>query len=256
MQSLAKSVEAAYPGMYAVSVNVANGFLSFVTPMWQQVDEFAAVVRADPKLAGGFNVAGLSQGGPVVRGYIEKYNSPPVHNFVSICGVQGGEFNCPLPFQLIPFLCDSFLSSPYGLVAGLVPLSFSDYWVDSQNMTRYFAENKFLVPLNNQQRDSSLLNATFKANFASLNKLVLIEALNDTVVYPSISEQFGGYVDGSLNVTYNFTTWQPYLSDSFGLRTLVDGGKVQLGSFTGNHLRFTTQYWDTHVLPWFNTTLM
>lgn len=56
-----------YPGSYAVAVNVANGFDSFVTPMQQQVDEFAKVVQADPKLANGFNVVGLSQGGLVVR---------------------------------------------------------------------------------------------------------------------------------------------------------------------------------------------
>ncbi len=255
MQSLAKSVADKYPGMYSISVNVANGFDSFVTPMWQQVDEFAAIVQADPKLKGGFNAAGLSQGGPVVRGYIEKYNDPPVHNFVSICGVQGGEFNCPLEFQEIPFLCDYFLKDPYNFLDGLITLSFSDYWVDSKNMTRYFAENKFLVPLNNQQPDASLHNATYKNNFASLNHLVLIEALNDTVIYPAISEQFGGYIDGSMQVTYNYTTWAPFTSDAFGLKSLVDSGRVTLGSFEGDHLRFTAEYWDTHVLPWFNTTM-
>ena len=255
MQSLAKSVAAAYPGMYSVSVDVANGFDSYVTPMWQQVDEFAAVVQSDPNLAGGFNAAGLSQGGPVVRGYIEKYNNPPVHNFVSICGVQGGEFECPLEFQKIPLLCDTFLKNPYDFLEGLTSLSFSDYWVESMNMTRYYAENKFLVPLNNQQRDPSAHNATFKANFKSLNHLVLIEALNDTVIYPAVSEQFGGYIDGSLHTTYNFTTWAPYTSDSFGLRSLHEAGKVTLGSFVGDHLQFSAEYWNTNVLPWFNTSM-
>jgi len=255
MQSLAKSVSDAYPGMYSISVNVANGFESYVTPMWQQVDAFAAIVQNDPKLASGFNAAGLSQGGPVVRGYIQKYNNPPVHNFVSICGVQGGEFNCPREFQEIPFLCDYFLKDPYSVFGGGITLAFSDYWVDSLNMTQYLAENKFLVPLNNQQRDPSLHNATFKTHFSSLNHLVLIEAVNDTVIYPAVSEQFGGYIDGSMHVTYKYTTWPPYTSDSFGLRSLDEAGKVTLGSFQGDHLQFTTQYWDSHVLPWFNTTL-
>ena len=44
------------------------------------MDEFAKTVQSDPKLAGGFNVVGLSQGGLVVRGYIQQYNNPPVYD--------------------------------------------------------------------------------------------------------------------------------------------------------------------------------
>ena len=36
-------------------------------------------------------------------------------------------------------------------------------------------------------------NATFKKQMTSLNKLVLVEATEDTSVYPYQSEQFGGY---------------------------------------------------------------
>lgn len=45
------------------------------------MDEFAKTVQSDPKLAGGFNVVGLSQGGLVVRGYIQQYNNPPVYDW-------------------------------------------------------------------------------------------------------------------------------------------------------------------------------
>ena len=38
------------------------------------------------------------------------------HNFVSICGVQNGVYNCPLEVQIIPFLCDWFKSNPYQCV--------------------------------------------------------------------------------------------------------------------------------------------
>jgi palmitoyl-protein thioesterase len=47
------------------------------------VDEFAATVRADPQLAKGFNLIGHSQGGLIARAYIERYNDPPVHNFIT-----------------------------------------------------------------------------------------------------------------------------------------------------------------------------
>lgn len=101
--------------------------------MWDQVADFAKVVKADSKLAGGFNAVGLSQGGLIVRGYIEAVNNPPVYNFVSICGVQGGEFQCPLEVAL---LCDilNFYADPYDFLFGLndsfvTPI---DYWVTSQ----------------------------------------------------------------------------------------------------------------------------
>ncbi|MDR3738002.1 MAG: hypothetical protein P4L40_03190 [Terracidiphilus sp.] len=63
-------------------------FLCMCLCFQAQVDQFAAAVRADPKLADGFNVVGLSQGGLIVRAYVEQYNDPPVYNLVSICGVQ------------------------------------------------------------------------------------------------------------------------------------------------------------------------
>jgi hypothetical protein len=40
------------------------------------------------------------QGGMIVRGYVEMYNNPPVKNFISICGVLGGEYDCPLELQV------------------------------------------------------------------------------------------------------------------------------------------------------------
>ena len=67
MKSLAQTIEVAYPGSYATAVDVADGFLSFVVPVQQQVDELAATIQADPKLANGFNLVGLSQGGLIVR---------------------------------------------------------------------------------------------------------------------------------------------------------------------------------------------
>lgn len=45
--------------------------------------------------------------------------------------------------------------------------------------------------------DLAKKNQTFKANMISLNKLALVEATLDTIVYPYQSEQFGGYVWGT-----------------------------------------------------------
>eukprot|EP00755_Sulcionema_specki_P004822 Sspe_Gene.31098::Locus_15353_Transcript_1_1_Confidence_1.000_Length_962::g.31098::m.31098/K01074/PPT; palmitoyl-protein thioesterase len=69
-----------------------NGF--FMT-MNENVEVFAAKVRADPELAQGFNAIGFSQGNSVIRGYIQKYNNPPVSTFLSVHGTVMGVAGFP-----------------------------------------------------------------------------------------------------------------------------------------------------------------
>ena len=133
MQSLAQSVMTAHPGAYAVAVDVANTVQSFIVPIKLQIEELAAAIKNDPKLAAAaeINLVGLSQGGLVIRGYAQRFAGhagyPKVKNLVSICGVQNGVFNCPAELQIIPFLCDIFETDPYNfLFNGSIPLTFSD----------------------------------------------------------------------------------------------------------------------------------
>ena len=80
-------------GAYATCIPTGNNEISdtlngFLLNMDKSVDVFAKAVKADPKLANGFNAFSLSQGSQLIRGYIIKYNDPPVHGFMSICGVN------------------------------------------------------------------------------------------------------------------------------------------------------------------------
>lgn len=95
MQSLAKTVTARYPRKYAVALRVADGMASILEPMDRQLAEFVAAVRADPRLAHGFDAVGLSQGNLIVRAYVERVNDPPVRRLVSVCGPQEGIGTCP-----------------------------------------------------------------------------------------------------------------------------------------------------------------
>ena len=257
MQSLAASIPAAWPGAYAVAVSVADGLFSFITPLQEQIDAFAAAVRADATLAAApaINVVGLSQGGLIVRGYAEQYAGrggyPAVQNLVSICGVQNGVFNCPLELQIIPFLCDIFESDPYRfLFNGSLPLSFSDYFVTWRNQSLYLAENTLLPPLNNQLAHANA--SEYKAAMAAVKVVLLSQALNDTVVYPFLSEQFGGYEfstnSSSAPVTYDFAHGAQRTQNLLGLADR-DGSTLILSSFEGDHIRFNDSYWDEVVLP-------
>merc|ERR1711988_2038500 len=87
-------------GTYAVCIptgpdldsDTNNGF--FMT-MNDNVDVFAKAIKNDTKLAGGFNAVGFSQGNSVIRGYIQKYNDPPVNTFLSVHGTVVGVASFP-----------------------------------------------------------------------------------------------------------------------------------------------------------------
>lgn len=86
-------------------------------------------------------------------------------------------------------------ANPYHFLDFLgITLAFQDYWRDSMNETLYLTENRFLPQLNNELPAK---NGSYKAHMISLNKLVLVEATEDTIVYPYQSEQFGGYEWGT-----------------------------------------------------------
>ncbi|RHZ32092.1 hypothetical protein DYB26_006758 [Aphanomyces astaci] len=96
----------------------------------------------------------------------------------------------------------------------------------------------FLPDLNNEKPST---NATYKANFATLQRLLLVRAAQDSMVYPSESEWFGAYEDGAFGriLAMNETTW--YKADAFGLQTLDKAGKITFKETTGDHLRIPTE---------------
>merc|ERR1712159_756133 len=98
-----KSITAAvgkHVGTYSVCIptgsdqgsDTNNGF--FMT-MNKNVDVFAAAIKNDTNLAGGFNAVGFSRGNSVIRGYIQKYNDPPVSTFLSVHGTVVGVASFP-----------------------------------------------------------------------------------------------------------------------------------------------------------------
>ena len=168
--------------------------------------------------------------------------------------MQNGIFNCPLELQIIPFLCDLFEADPYNfLFNGSIPLSFSDYFTMYWNKTEYLNGNECLPLLNNQKQHAN--SSAYTAAIASIQNIVLSEALQDTVVYPFQSEQFGGYAFQGAKanpVTLNFTQGDSYSGDLIGLRTraLQNPTSLVLSSFEGDHIRFSDAYWNSVIIPY------
>ena len=259
MESLAQSIMTAYPGCYAVNAAVGDGLFSFIIPIQDQVNEFIQFVQNDPILSASteINVVGLSQGGLIVRGYIEQRGptDPNVKNFVSICGVQNGVYNCPLELQIIPFLCDIFESDPYNfLFNGSIPLSFSDYFVTFWDKNEFLTHNQYLPKINNLLGMNQPNATQYRTNMLNLNQIVLSQATEDTVVYPYQSEQFGGYqwTNGTKTNTtiYTLQNSDQWNYDYIGLKTLTQNNQILFTEFQGDHLKFNDSYWNDIIIPY------
>jgi len=231
----------------------SNGF--FMT-MDHQVDQFARVVRADKNFTGGFNAIGFSQGNAVIRGYIHKYNDPPVKSFVSMHGVLmgvNGLPQCPMNITGVGFLCRTVdaIVSHAGVYTGYVQnhLAQANYFRDAENLETYRSHGHWLPYINNEVKGKE--NETYTQNFKALEKLVLVMAEDDTMVHPKESEHFGFFKDGSRKelVAMKDAPW--YQEDWFGLKSLDEAKKIDFYSTPGNHLRFKEDFLVEMVKKYF-----
>merc|ERR1711934_257922 len=237
-------------GVYATCIPTADNWISdtidgFLKNMDKSVDFFAKKVKADPKLANGFDAFGLSQGNNVIRGYITKYNDPPVRNFMSICGINAGVGAFPMcapSWPVVGLVCGA-LTEVLGLLA-YNPLSQgilfqADYFRDPSkiNSTAYL-KNSQLAQWNNEHQ----VNEQYKANWAKTSRFVWVKGTLDTVVWPREGEWWGAMSplkgqEFKVVDTMKDTRW--YKEDSFGLRTADQMGKNFFESFVGEHIRMS-----------------
>lgn len=233
-------------GVYSVCVpdgssQVGDTTNAFLTTMGAQVADFAARVRADSKLRGGFDAMGLSQGNLVIRGYVERFNDPPVRRFLSVHGPLAGVASLPRcnPDGLAGALCRevtdivgdvAYSDAVQNLVAQ------SNYLKVPTELPAYLAHNVFLPTLNNEVPHADA--GKYKANMESLEKLILVMAEDDTMIFPKESEHFGFFADGQFKDVLPVNETKAYKTNAFGIKTLMDAGKVLFRSSKGNHLQF------------------
>jgi palmitoyl-protein thioesterase len=236
-------------GVYSVCVpggdnDISDTLSGFLTTMDKNVDIFAEKVRKDPKLAGVFNAFGLSQGNSVIRGYIERYNNPPVKHYLSVHGTIMGVSGFPNcnPAGVLGSICDT-LDEVLGDLAytELVQniLFQANYFRDPTRMgtDKAYLEHSQIAQWNNENVIKA--NATFKTNFASVEGYAMVKAMKDTMVFPNEGEWWGEFKPGQFKEVQKLTETDLYANDLFGLKTVDQAGKFKFNSTTGEHLQFT-----------------
>jgi palmitoyl-protein thioesterase len=219
-------LEKAMPGVYVKPIEIGNGIIdSLFWPMDDQLDAFCAEMKADPKLADGVNILGFSQGGLLIRAYVERCNSPPVKNLVSYLGPQMGVYGVPricwVPYinTTLDTLVGTFIYSEWAQHL----FSFAGYWRDPYQLQTYHKRCEFLPDINNEGPEK---NPTYKDNMLTLQNFAMIYSEVDQTVDPRESSVFGSYAPNDDTKVLALEDLDLYKEDWIGLRELQETGRL------------------------------
>jgi len=214
----------------------------------EQIDFVAGQIANITELKDGFDAIGFSQAGQFLRAYVERYNSPPVHNLITFGSQHMGISDVPAcrPWDL---LCQAARraarSSVYSHWAQ-TNLVQAQYYRDPDHINSYLANNKFLADINNEIPDTH--NATYAKNLPTLNKLVLVLFSRDVTVVPKESAWFGSYAPSDETFPGKKTVipmrmQELYVQDTIGLKRLDRNGGVVFRMCDGVHMQLTDGCW-------------
>ncbi|KAF5351780.1 hypothetical protein D9756_007423 [Leucocoprinus leucothites] len=259
MLEFMKLIGEIHPGIFIHSIYIHEdrgeerkaGFYGDIN---EQLEIVAEQLVSIPELKAGFDAVGLSQGGQFLRAYVERYNSPPVHNLITFGSQHMGISDLPLcqPFDLLCQLARR--ATRIGVYSAWAQKNLiqAQYYRDPNNYETYLTANHFLPFINNEVEGKR--NHTYARNLASLNNLVLVIFTEDKTVVPKESAWFGSEVIPDDDII-DFTPSeqhrlsnsdraivpmheQPlYVEDWIGLRELDERGGVTFASCVGEHMQ-------------------
>ncbi|KAA8646508.1 hypothetical protein EYZ11_009453 [Aspergillus tanneri] len=246
MKEVASLVETLHPGTYVHLIHLADSGsgdrqASFFGDVNEQVDTVCAQLRSDRILrtAPGINALGFSQGGQFLRAYVQRCNSPTVHNLVTL----GSQHNGIAEFQACEssdWVCrggeallrwgrwSSFVQSR------LVP---AQYFRDPAELDAYLEHSNFLADVNNEREEK---NATYAENMRRLNRFAMVLFEDDQMVHPKESAWFAE-VNGTTGEVTPLKERSIYKEDWLGLRTLGEQGKLDFKTVPGRHMQLSEE---------------
>ena len=213
-----------------------SGMLSNV---YDQAECFRKEVETDPQLRDGFNVICHAHAGLVVRYYIERYNNPLVHNYISYGTPHQGVFGMPGTLddhfkwldgleERVHHLLYSWSFQKY--------IPFASYWHDTIHYDKYLKKASFLPYLNNEINHEYA--GLFKYNICKLKNMVLVLSQYEQTIEPALSCHFGFYKKGSKSDVEEMGDTELYLQDTIGLKTLHENGRLHKRFAQCHHQNF------------------
>ncbi|CAL6005780.1 Palmitoyl-protein_thioesterase [Hexamita inflata] len=242
------------PDLYVLNCEVGNGYNdSIFMDIYSSVAELTRCIVNDPHLKSGFIALGYSQGGYLMRGYLQTKSPdmPRVLRFISLsaplagyfCGVSNPCWNYPVFPDFINNLIGDLEYTDF--VQNL--LTGASYWNDPYKHSIYLAYKTHLSYLNNEVE----INSDFKQNFLEPDLYVLFGSKSDNIIVPWQSAWFGFFVDDDKTVQ-KMEEREVYILDAFGLKTVNEEGRVvRIDSGLG-HFKYVhnEEFIKEELAPW------
>jgi palmitoyl-protein thioesterase len=191
------------------------------TPIYDQIEELKITLENISTLSDGFDFIGISQGGLIGRGYVQKYNQNKfnVENLITLVSPHGGVFHKYANF--IDFYTNKMQKK----------LSIANYWRDPNQMFKYLLHSEFLADANNEKKSK---NNLYKDNILSLKNFVMVYSPIDEIVKPPESGFFGIY-NKHLQLV-NLSDTELFKQDWLGLKTLNDSNRMYVFNTNCTHV--------------------
>ncbi|KAG2150414.1 Alpha/Beta hydrolase protein [Suillus clintonianus] len=273
-------VKEMHPGVFVHSIFIdedpnVDQRATFYGNVNQQIVQVAQQLAEIPELSRGFDAIGFSQGGQFLRGYVERNNSPPVHNLITFGSQHMGVSDLPAckPMDLLCQVARRAANSGVYSEWAQEHLVQAQYFRDPQRLSQYISSGSFLPDINNEVLLPSSRNASYADNLASLNKLILVLFLQDKTVVPKESAWFGSEQPlEDIAIETSGSDQTPMLSspntkdiipmrlqtlyreDWIGLRQLDESGGIEFVACQGEHMQIG-DCWKDLVAKWVGGSL-
>ncbi|KAF8556342.1 palmitoyl-protein thioesterase [Imleria badia] len=281
MVEFQNEVKKMHPGIFVHSVHIdqdtkADQRAGFYGNVDQQLAIVAEQFASIPELSRGFDAMGFSQGGQFLRAYVERNNTPPVHNLITFGSQHMGISDLPLcsSFDLLCQVARRAAKAGVYSEWAQENLVQAQYFRDPAQLSLYMSSGSFLADINNEVLSPAARKQAYAENFASLQHLILVLFAEDETAVPKESAWFGSeappeqdmhYLDrfpeqvhlGQLAQEKTIVPMklQPlYTEDWIGLRILDERGAVDLVTCPGRHMQLTG-CWESLAEKWIGGTL-
>jgi len=189
------------------NMEIGNGKkTSTYSSLNDQLDELCDSIYDIKELKTGFDFIGISQGGLLARGYVERCNAFRVRNLITFVTPHGGIYWSKAPNNELMY--NSFFQTF---------ISIASYWRNPTILDTYLTCCSYLPIINNEfwcNEESTI----HRQNIRNLSNFVMIWSPNDLVLSPPESAKFSFY-DEDFNVVPLEHT-ELYKNDSLGLKDL------------------------------------
>lgn len=207
-----------------------------------EVDIVCEQLSNIPQLNEGFGAIGFSQGGLLMRALVERCPNVSVSTLITFGLPHMGVSELPLCANDDDWLCkrrNELLKRQVWHNTVQKAVLPAQYFRDPAQYDQYLKHLIFLADVNNEKSDT--FDSVAKLRFQKLQRLVLVQFLQDTTLVPKESAVFGEQ-DPLTGRVMPFQETKLYREDLVGLKTLHKQNKVDFYSIDEDHMRILDSF--------------